>query len=127
MSSLFQEDSYYILQEDGNKINLEDSYLFLDEIRPVLVSVEKTERQLIGASFSYNEAGKSYNEAGEYYGGMQGKDSNAPILEFVDKNERLRSSQLYSYNETGLSYNNTGIMYGGLYGNQGKAPKIYRD
>jgi hypothetical protein len=67
----------------------EHSYLILhnmkiDDIRPILEPLEKTEKLVANQGYSYNEAGISYNQIGVQYGGLYGNESQNPTIQIDD-------------------------------------------
>lgn len=73
-SFLLQENDYFLLQEDGGKIILDESAF--PYMIPKIINIkqkpasQRTNAQLESTGATYNEAGITYNEAGRTYGGI---------------------------------------------------------
>lgn len=77
-SYIQQENGYYLLQEDGSRILLENQNKAHMKIRITNVTpktnLQRTEAAVENPGITYNETGFSYNQAGVAYGGLYGND-----------------------------------------------------
>jgi len=56
----------------------------IDDIKPIMSFVDKSERLIADQGYSFNEAGQSFNEAGVMFGGIYGIEGHEPTLEIYN-------------------------------------------
>jgi hypothetical protein len=56
----------------------------IDDIKPIMSTIEYTEKFVKSNGYSFNEAGQSFNEVGVTFGGLYGKEGKKPTLEITD-------------------------------------------
>jgi hypothetical protein len=56
----------------------------IDDAKPMMMSLEETERQISNQGYSFNEAGQSFNQAGVTFGGLYGNEGQKPTMNIYD-------------------------------------------
>jgi hypothetical protein len=60
----------------------------INDIKPSITSIEKTEKLLNDQGYSFDEAGQSFDEAGVDFGGVYGPEGDSPTIDRIDNDIR---------------------------------------
>jgi hypothetical protein len=62
-------------------MDIKPTFEVIDRSKPVIQSMEVTEKNVLDTGVTYNEAGYTYNTLGTAYGGIYGSDGKGPVFD----------------------------------------------